>query len=143
MTVPTLLLILALALPTLAHFKLEWPPARGFDENTITTFPCGGQNTPSSNRTLVSPTGFPIHLLYSHDEAAVEVLIGLGNDPAPNFNVILVPTFREEGLGDFCIDNVTVAGVGRLNESSLNGQNATLQVITNGDSQPAGGLYNV
>jgi len=78
-----------------------------------------------------------------HDEGAVEVLLGLGNNPAPNFNITVVRTFREEGLGDFCIDTVTVAGVDGLTASSLDRQNATLQVITNGDGEPAGGFYNV
>lgn len=136
-------LLLALPLPASAHFKLLWPPARGFDEDTLPQGPCGGMNKVSPTRTRISPTGFPLHLLMGHDESAVEVLVGLGNDVGSNFNITVVRTFREEGLGDFCLDTVDVVGIDGLDASSLDGQNATLQVITNGDGEPAGGLYNV
>ncbi|KKY22586.1 putative gpi anchored [Phaeomoniella chlamydospora] len=127
---------LVLASVVSAHFVLDYPTARGFDEDTLVNFPCGGQNSVSSNRTTVSTDGFAIELTMGHDEAAVEVLLGLGNDPGESFNIVLKQTFREEGLGSFCLSDVTLP-------SSLNltdGQNATLQVITNGD--PDGGLYN-
>jgi hypothetical protein len=34
-----------------AHFNLNYPAARGFDEDKLTTFPCGGQDTVSTTRT--------------------------------------------------------------------------------------------
>jgi hypothetical protein len=143
MHIPIFLSLLSLLSLVTAHFKLEFPPARGFDEDTLPTFPCGGQNTPSLNRTKISPTSFPLHLLMGHDEAAVQLLIGLGNNPGSNFNITLLKTFREEGLGDFCIDVVKVAGVDGLTAAMLEGKNATIQAVTNGDGEPAGGLYNV
>jgi hypothetical protein len=140
----TLLLpLLSLNAPTLAHINLKWPPARGFNEDTLTQRPCGGQNKVSATRTEVSPSGFPLHLLMGHDESAVTVLLGLGNNPGSNFNITLVRTFREEGLGDFCLNMIEVSSVGGLTASTLDGQNATLQVVTNGDGEPARGLYNV
>lgn len=129
--------LLALPLTCLAHFNLVYPPARGFDENLLVNFPCGSQPL-STNRTVISTKSFPMQLLMGHDQAAVQVLLGLGTNPGSNFNITLEHTFREEGLGNFCLPDVPfpsgMAGV-------ENGMNATIQVITNGD--PNGGLYNV
>lgn len=76
-----------------------------------------------------------------HDEAAVQVLLGLGNDPGENFNITLLPTIQEEGLGHFCLGNIS-ASMGMMGEVNItDGTNATIQVVTNGDSN--GGLYNV
>lgn len=35
-----------------AHFKLNYPAARGFVEDNLPQFPCGSFDTPSSNRTV-------------------------------------------------------------------------------------------
>lgn len=133
------LLVAALAALPLAaaHFKLDYPPARGFDEDKLPTFPCGGQDKASANRTSVSMASFPIALDMGHDEAAVQVLLGLGSDPGTNYNITLVPTFREQGLGNFCMRSVSVP----TEMGVTDGMEATLQVVTNGD--PNGGLYNV
>jgi len=119
-----------------AHFQLDYPAARGFDEDILGTFPCGGQDTVSSNRTTWPISNGSIALTMGHIDANVEVLIGLGNDVRSEFNTILRPTFEETGLGAFCMTGITIP-------DSLNitdGTNATIQVITNGD--PNGGLYN-
>lgn len=122
-----------------AHFKLIYPVARGFDEDTLTQFPCGGQNTVSPNRTQWPISGAPIQLLMGHTSAKVQVLMALGNEPGINYNITLLPTLQEKGPDNFCI------GAGALQfPEGLNitdGMNATIQVVTNGD--PAGGLYNV
>ena len=133
-------LLLGALLPLVsAHFKLVYPAARGFDEDILGTFPCGGQNTVSSNRTEFPISGAPIQLLMGHTAAKVQVLMALGNDPGSNFNITLLPTVQEQGPQNFCI------GAGALQfPASLNitaGMNATIQVVTNGD--PSGGLYNV
>ena len=130
------ILFFLLPLTTLAHFTLDSPASRPFDEDTLAQFPCGGQNTPSAIRTQWSLTGGPIQLTMEHDEAAVQVLLGIGNDPGVNFSIILLPTIQEQGIGQFCLGDVLVPeGV------ATEGMNATIQVVTNGD--PNGGLYNV
>lgn len=119
-----------------AHFKLDYPVARGFDEDLLINFPCGGQNSVSPNRTAWPITGGPINLNMGHDRANIQVLLSLGNDPGINFNITLLPTIQEQGLGEFCLKNVSVpAGIAK------EGTNATIQVVSNGD--PSGGLYNV
>ena len=89
-----------------AHFLLNYPAARGFNEDDLAKFPCGGQDNPSPNRTLWPLKGGPIQLNMQHDRVAVQVLLGLGNDVGGNFNITLMPTFQEEGFGDFCMGDV-------------------------------------
>jgi hypothetical protein len=133
-------LLLGALLPLVsAHFKLVYPAARGFDEDILGTFPCGGQNTVSSNRTEFPITGAPIQLLMGHTSAKVQVLMALGNDPGSNFNITLLPTFQEQGPQNFCIGAGALQFPAGLNITA--GMNATIQVVTNGD--PNGGLYNV
>ncbi|EAS27427.1 expression library immunization antigen 1 [Coccidioides immitis RS] len=123
-----------------AHFRLVDPPPRGFSEDMLTRFPCGGQSM-SKSRTSVSLTDLemPIALEMGHDQTAVQVLLALGSHPGSNFNITLVPTFRQVGLGDFCLPSVSLDEQ-RLGVKPVDGMNATLQVVTNGD--PNGGLYN-
>ena len=100
--VSTLLLLLPLAS---SHFTLQSPEVRGFDEDKLGNFPCGGQDF-NGKRTPWPLTGGPIQLNMEHDRSAVQVLLGLGNDVGDNFNIILQPTLQEQGIGDFCLDNV-------------------------------------
>lgn len=123
-----------------AHFKLTYPAARGFDEDVLGTFPCGGQDTVSSNRTSWPITGGPIQLYMGHTDAKVQVLLGLGNDPGSNFNITLVSTFQEEGPDNFCINGAAIHIPADALALISEGTNATIQVVTNGD--PSGGLYN-
>ncbi|KAK7536366.1 putative GPI anchored protein [Phyllosticta citribraziliensis] len=122
-----------------AHFLLNWPTARGFNDDKAAEYPCGGFETPSTNRTMIPVNApFPIQLDMHHTEANVQVLIGLGNDVGPAFNYVLRPLLRERGPNDFCLGGVVVPGMlGGMNISE--GTNATIQVVTNGD--PDGGLY--
>ncbi|KAL8823745.1 MAG: hypothetical protein Q9191_005584, partial [Dirinaria sp. TL-2023a] len=126
----SLFLLSILPLTALAHFTLDSPPARGFDEDALVQFPCGGQNTPSTNRTLWPLTGGgPIQLTMEHDEAAVQVLLGLGNSVGTGFNITLVRTVQEQGIGKFCLGDVVLPAGTPVRE----GTNATIQVVTNGD----------
>ena len=135
-------LILSALLPLAsAHFKLVYPAARGFDEDLLPTWPCGGQDTVSSNRTSWPMTGAPIQLDMGHTSAKVQVMLALGNNPGSNFNISLVPTFQEEGPENFCINGQGIHIPSDVLSQINEGTNATIQVITNGD--PAGGLYNV
>ena len=134
--------ILAGLLPLVsAHFKLVYPAARGFDEDKLSTFPCGGQDAVSSNRTSWPITGGPIQLDFGHTSSKVQVLLALGNNPGSNFSITLVPTFQEQGPENFCINGNTIHIPADVLSQINEGTNATVQVVTNGD--PSGGLYNV
>ncbi|KAL8859824.1 MAG: hypothetical protein Q9178_003657 [Gyalolechia marmorata] len=118
-----------------AHFSLDFPPPREADEEQQGTFPCSGSTSPGS-RTAWPLDGGSIQITNGHSRSAVQVLLALGNDPGSNFNVVLVPTIQQEGLGEFCFSGVRVPedlGV-------RDGDNATIQVVT--DSHTTGGLYN-
>ncbi|KAL1639512.1 hypothetical protein SLS58_007816 [Diplodia intermedia] len=132
----TLLSVASFSALTAAHFTLEWPAARGFDDDKEPNFPCGGFDSVSSNRTSFPLTGpAPIQLKMGHTEANVQVLLAVGNDPGSAFSVELRPTFRERGPEMFCIGGVEMPAGANLTA----GMNATIQVVTNGD--PDGGLY--
>jgi len=130
-------LLLSLLPAVYAHFQLKWPQNRGFDEDGIVQYPCGGFNTVNSTRQAVPFNApFPIQLNMEHTSVQGEVVLALGNDPSGgDFNILLKPTFLETGPDSFCIGGVTIPAGLNITE----GQNATLQVITNGD--PSGGLY--
>lgn len=149
------------------HFKLEHPPSRaGDDDEKQATFPCGGFDTPSKERTQFPLTGGSVQLELGHDRSLVQVLLALGNDPGDSFNLVWKPTVQEEGPGEFCFPDLVPFLFlsfflsllltiwqkmnGRLTHlvqnvpASLNlkdGQNATIQVVT--DSHDGKGLYNV
>ncbi|CZR51559.1 uncharacterized protein PAC_01436 [Phialocephala subalpina] len=128
--------LVAFASVATAHFNLDYPAARGFDEDTLGNFPCGGQDTATSNRTSWPLTGGSIALTMGHIDANVEVLIAIGSNPGSAFNTVIRPTFTEQGLGAFCMTGFTLPS--GLNVSD--GTQATIQVVTNGD--PDGGLFN-
>lgn len=87
------------------HFQLISPKARGFDESKLGTFPCGGQDKVGT-RTDFPLNGGNIQLDMEHDRAGVQVLLGLGDNPGSNFNIVLVPTVQEQGIPDFCLGSV-------------------------------------
>ncbi|OJD35295.1 gpi anchored protein [Diplodia corticola] len=131
-----LLSALSFSALTTAHFTLEWPPSRGFDDDKEPSFPCGGFDNVSNNRTAFPLRGAaPIQLKMGHTEANVQVLLAVGNDPGSAFDVVLRQTFRERGPDMFCVGGVEVPAGANLTA----GMNATIQVVTNGD--PEGGLY--
>lgn len=132
-----LLALLPLLPLTTAHFILNWPVGRGFDDDNAVKFPCGGFDTVTSNRTQFPLSGGPIQLDMHHTETRIAVYLALGNDPGSNYNIVLRKQLTEQGLGNFCLGQVDIP-------SSLNitaGMNATIQVVSNGD--PNGGLYQV
>ncbi|OCK84744.1 hypothetical protein K432DRAFT_378294 [Lepidopterella palustris CBS 459.81] len=131
------LVLLALLPLASAHFLLTWPPARGFDDSKSTSFPCGGFDTVLSNRTTWPAVGGPIQLEMHHTQTDVQVLIALGSDPGVNYNIVMRPTFLEQGLGNFCMGMVALPAGVNITE----GMPATIQVVSNGDDGDSGGLY--
>ncbi|BGP02238.1 hypothetical protein RTG_02416 [Rhodotorula toruloides ATCC 204091] len=134
-------LVAAAALPLLAsaHFTLDYPYTRGFDEDLEPQF-CGGFNTPSSSRTPYPLSGSAPLLIDSHHPTAdVAVLISFDQNPT-NFSAfnqtsegqgygLLKPFGRINGQGEFCF-NVDIASLG-IN-GLQNGSVATIQVEFNG-----------
>ncbi|KAJ5092509.1 hypothetical protein NUU61_007379 [Penicillium alfredii] len=134
------LLSLAFLVPlAAAHFRLDYPEARGENEDQMPNFPCGGFSQSSKRTQLPLSGSIPVALTMNHIQTATQVLLALGNDPGDNFNITLVPTFRVSGLGSFCLPHVAL-DKSRLGTSLTDGMNGTIQVQTSGD--PTGGLYS-
>lgn len=100
-----LALVLFLAPLASCHFQLISPKARGFDDSKLGNFPCGGQDKVGT-RSDFPLNGGNIQLDMEHDRAGVQVLLGLGDNPGSNFNIVLVPTVQEQGIPDFCLGSV-------------------------------------
>ncbi|PQE30426.1 expression library immunization antigen 1 protein [Rutstroemia sp. NJR-2017a WRK4] len=121
-----------------AHFTLNYPYWRGDSfaaPASQWTYPCAGINT-TVNRTLYPSTSFPIALSLHHPWTYIFVNLGLGSNVS-NFNISLTPApLNETGAGELCLgDFVLPAGI-----TVQDGMNATLQVVTVGESGSA--LYN-
>ena len=82
-------------------------------------------------------TGGALELELHHPWTYLFVNLGLGGNVSSNFNISLTPQLLNvTGKGTFCLPALPVPeGVAR------DGQPATLQVVTSGDSGSA--LYNV
>ncbi|EAT85315.1 hypothetical protein HBI56_072260 [Parastagonospora nodorum] len=129
------LLALALIPASLAHFTLDWPKARGFDDDKEPDFPCGGFNDVSSQRADFPISGGPIQLNMGHEQTNVAVYLAIGDNPGNAFNVVMRQQFVVTGLGDFCMGQLSVpAGV-----NVTDGTKATIQVVSNAHGE--GGLY--
>ncbi|KIV90695.1 hypothetical protein PV10_05323 [Exophiala mesophila] len=126
--------LLSLPLIVSAHFHMLYPSPRSDEDDSEATFPCGGFAI-SKNRTQLSTVAFPLALEMGHDRTVIQVLLAVGNDPGDNFNIVLEPTFQQQGEGSFCLPTVHLP-------ASLNltaGTNGTIQVVTDGEG--GGGLY--
>jgi nascent polypeptide-associated complex subunit beta len=133
----TTLLSLSLLPISLAHFTLDWPSSRGKDENTAENFPCGGYDTEQSQRTDFPVSGGPLQLNMGHDQTNVAVYMAIGANPGSGFSVVMRPQFQVQGLGNFCIGQISVPSGVNVSD----GTQASIQVVSNAHS--GGGLYQV
>jgi len=131
------LVALVLAPAALAHFNLNYPTSRGFDEDKEPTFPCGGFDTVESTRTDFPISGGPIQLDLGHQQTNIAVYMAVGDNPGDGFSVVLQSQFQVTGYGDFCLGNVSVPAGMNITE----GTKASIQVITAANGE--GALYQV
>ncbi|KAG8946175.1 hypothetical protein FRC04_012030 [Tulasnella sp. 424] len=120
-----------------AHFTLDYPPTRGFDEDLEPQF-CGGFPL-ANNRSLFPLTGGVVEIDSHHETAQFVTLISFSSDPQSftDFNTtsdgkaipFLKPFIQIQGTGEACIP----VDVASLNVPGVqNGTNATIQVQFNG-----------
>ncbi|KAG8984283.1 hypothetical protein FRB94_006195 [Tulasnella sp. JGI-2019a] len=132
----------ALVTPALAHFTLDYPLTRGFDENKEPEF-CGG--FPLVNRTQFSLSNGMIDIDSHHATATFVTLISFDQNPSnfTSFNTTpsgktygyLKPFVQISGEGEMCVPvNISALGVPGVGE----GTNATILVQFNGGD---GSLY--
>ncbi|CEQ40742.1 SPOSA6832_02378, partial [Sporobolomyces salmonicolor] len=133
----TALSLLAAAGAVRAHFTLDYPATRGFDEDLEPNF-CGGFNE-SSTRVPFSLDSSPLLIDSHHPSAQVGIFISFDQNPTSfaDFNQtssgqaypMLMPFGTINGQGEWCF-NVDVASLNVPNVG--NGTLATIQVEFNG-----------
>jgi hypothetical protein len=134
-------LLLALATPTIAHFKLNIPTSRGDIDDSEIESPCGGQG-PSKSRTKWNLKGGELQITAGHDQANMAVYLALDNNnpSAKDFNYTIAQPFLQIGLGVFCWNDLTIPS--DVESHIKDGMNATIQVVQQSADYP-NGLYNV
>ncbi|KAH7344292.1 hypothetical protein BKA66DRAFT_434350 [Pyrenochaeta sp. MPI-SDFR-AT-0127] len=149
----TILAVTAMAAGVDAHFRLLQPVWRGSSFVAPASqwiYPCANVNetTDIANRTLWPPSGGSVVINGSHEHALTSVNLALGSN-ATNFNISLVELFNQTGAGVFCLKEAgkanleagfKAAGYSGLNDSRIEGLQASIQVIQLGHSGSA--LYN-
>ena len=128
---------LSLLAVTSAHFQLNFPKARGFSEDSESTFPCGGFNNVQQQRTNFPISGGPIQVNFEHAQTNIAVYMAIGDSPGSSFNIVAKQQLMVQGLGGFCLGSVSVPAGMNVSE----GTTATIQVVTN--NEDGGGLYQV
>ncbi|TKA30023.1 hypothetical protein B0A50_02742 [Salinomyces thailandicus] len=126
-------LLLALATATLssAHFVLLWPPTAGFDEDTLSNGPCGGaQVAVNDSSPSVQIDRFAISIQNTHPEGEW-LFRGTTDTDAPYTWTDLVPVVNTTGLGNFCLDAMSAP-------DDFAGKAGIIQVV---DNSPDGTLY--
>ncbi|QRV76122.1 nucleoporin-interacting protein NIC96 [Ceratobasidium sp. AG-Ba] len=132
--------IASLVASAAAHFTLDWPPTRGFDEDIENRF-CGGFNTPGPRSPF--PLGAAgINIDSHHDTANLIALISFASNPQnltqfsnSSDGAQLTNFIRLTKQGEACIP-VNIESLGLSNVS--NGTNATIQIQFDGGD---GNLY--
>ncbi|KAI0409946.1 hypothetical protein F4802DRAFT_592828 [Xylaria palmicola] len=131
--------LLGLAGLVSAHFGIEYPAWRADSLAENTTFdqwdyPCAGVPYGAGNKTEWPIGGGAVALDLHHPWTYVYVNLGLGEN-ATNFNISLTPELLNvTGKGTFCLPALPVP------DTVTDGQSASIQVVTNGQSGSA--LYN-
>jgi len=126
----------ALVSTACAHFTLDYPQTRGFDEDLEPQF-CGG--FPFSNRSLFPLSAGAIEIDSHHTSSVFVTLISFDQNPqnfsqfstAPDGQSIpyLKPFIQLSGTGEMCVPvNVSALGI----QGVGNGTNATIMVQFNG-----------
>jgi len=129
--------LLSFAPVVFAHFQLNYPPTRGFDDDKEPTPICGGFNS-ISNRTAFPLSGGQLQITSFHVTASVFAEISFDSNPSSftQFNTssngtIYNPLIEVNQIpeGAACW-NVNVSSLGVTD--AKNGTNATLVVIFDG-----------
>ncbi|KAF8939298.1 hypothetical protein BGZ58_010195 [Dissophora ornata] len=128
------LLLLCSSSSVMAHFILDYPISRGFDDDAEPNAPCGGFNAVPTNRSMFPLSGGFIDINSFHVSSTVTINIALGNNPsAANFTAAAAtPASSPTSIsinhpGHSCLSLNLTSFTGAVNNT-----NATIQVIYNG-----------
>ncbi|GAA97288.1 uncharacterized protein L969DRAFT_84278 [Mixia osmundae IAM 14324] len=134
-------ILIAFCVPALAHFTLDYPTARGFDEDIEPQF-CGGfanvgsPSTTPGERQPFSLGQSVLNIDSHHNTAQVALTLSYAQAPTAfsDFNVSISPSFTLQGQGNWSFP----VDLGTLSPAPVNGTNATIQIFFNGGD---GALY--
>ncbi|KAF9423184.1 hypothetical protein BGZ94_008365 [Podila epigama] len=126
-------LILLCSSASWAHFTLDYPKTRGFNEGTEHNAQCGGFNTVSARAQFPINDGFLV-IDSHHPKAQVKVNVVYGNNPSSaDFTAATatpVSTVSLSQPGQSCLRF-------RIDSPrAVNGANATIQVVYDGGDSP-------
>lgn len=125
LTLAMMLLLVALAALSSAHFVLELPTSVGFEDVKAGTPPCGGFDITTRSTVTEWPiAGAPLKVISTHPRSEFTIQAALlpnTTGDSPDF-VKLVPIVRQGGLGALCL--TAVPGL-----AAWEGKDAVLQVI--------------
>lgn len=131
--VRSLLLTLAAASLSAAHFRLDWPPTAGFIDDSESDSPCGGATvTVNDTAPEVQVDQFAVEIFSSHPAGEWSFFATTDTEAPFNFTEI-VPVVKSSGIGEFCLTNIRAP-------SDFAGKSGVLQVV---DKSVDGELYQV
>lgn len=129
----SLLITLATATLTAAHFRLDWPPTAGFIDDDEGNSPCGGATvTVNDTAPEIQVDQFAVEIFSSHPAGAWSFFATINTEAPYNFTEI-VPMVNSTGIGEFCLTNLRTP-------SDFAGKSGVLQII---DHSVDGVLYQV
>lgn len=121
-----------------AHFTLDYPTSRGFNDDTESTAPCGNFNTVSSNRTQFPLSNGFVEIYSGHTSYSYTVNVIINNDLTGNYSnndLVQVATGSRNYPQNACLS----LDLGK-NAAIKDGMNGTIQVTFDGGD---GVLYQV
>ncbi|WOO84715.1 putative protein [Vanrija pseudolonga] len=114
-----------LASSAVAHFTLDYPPTRGFDDDKEPQF-CGGFNTVSSVRNPFPLNGAPVWIDSHHTLASVATFVSNKTSPSNFSDFTNVTNYFQVKNGEYCW-GIDFEGLG-----FTNGSEVTVQIQYNG-----------
>ncbi|KAI7822160.1 hypothetical protein BC939DRAFT_398159 [Gamsiella multidivaricata] len=118
----------------MAHYILDYPQSRGFDDDKEPTAPCGGFDTVGNRTQFPLSNGF-LEIESFHVKADIKINVAYGNAPsAADFTTAAATpassiSINHPGLACLPLDLSSFNG-------AANNTNATIQVVYNGGDSP-------
>ncbi|KAF9347342.1 hypothetical protein BGX26_001165 [Mortierella sp. AD094] len=116
----------------MAHFILDYPPSRGFDDDAEPNAPCGGFNAVPTNRSMFPLTNGFVDIDSFHPSSTVTINVAIGANPAAaDFTAAAASAIAINHPGHSCLSfNLTSI------PGAANNTNATIQLVYNGGDGP-------
>lgn len=131
MKLSSTLALLAMASATMAHFTLDSPPTRGFDEDKESDPFCGGFPNASTTRSNLFYPHAPISITSHHDSATINVYLALGVPTGSESFLALPPVTSDvkiQGMGAKCLYVNATQDLAKGSDAGADGKNATLMM---------------